>query len=124
MSGSTLTELKRAIRLLTPDRRSKLEGWLREFVRQDPGLESERARKSQRKAVEEHNVGHKTYRREGVRCGKKGCKCTDGDLHGPYWYAYWSEGGKTRSKYIGRRLPRDIEAAPRLKKAGGRGELS
>ena len=24
-------------------------------------------------------------------------------LHGPYWYAYWSEGGKTMSQYICRK---------------------
>lgn len=41
-----------------------------------------------------------TYRLERVSCGK-GCK---GCPHGPYWYGYWREGGKTRSKYIGKRL--------------------
>ncbi|MDM7911956.1 MAG: hypothetical protein QUS09_02565 [Methanotrichaceae archaeon] len=41
-----------------------------------------------------------TYRLERVSCGK-GCK---GCPHGPYWYGYWKEGGKTRSKYIGKRL--------------------
>ena len=41
-----------------------------------------------------------TYRLERVSCGK-GCK---GCPHGPYWYGYWKEGGKTRSKYIGKNL--------------------
>ncbi len=46
------------------------------------------------------NQGSMTYRLEKVSCGKncKGCP------HGPYWYAYWREGGKTRSKYIGKNL--------------------
>jgi hypothetical protein len=44
--------------------------------------------------------GSITYRLEKVSCGK-GCK---GCPHGPYWYGYWREGGKTRSKYIGKRL--------------------
>ena len=44
--------------------------------------------------------GSITYRLERVSCGK-GCK---GCPHGPYWYGYWREGGKTRSKYIGKRL--------------------
>jgi hypothetical protein len=44
--------------------------------------------------------GGVTYRLEKVFCGK-GCK---GCPHGPYWYGYWKEGGKTRSKYIGKRL--------------------
>lgn len=42
-----------------------------------------------------------TYRLEKVRCGKKGCKKCP---HGPYWYAYWKENGKTKSKYIGKTL--------------------
>lgn len=42
-----------------------------------------------------------TYRQEQVRCGKAGCtRCP----HGPYWYAYWKQDGRTRSQYIGRHL--------------------
>lgn len=38
-------------------------------------------------------------RRQMVRCGKESCtKCP----HGPYVYAYWTENGKQRSKYLGR----------------------
>ena len=47
-----------------------------------------------------------TYRHEKVRCGKPGCKSCP---HGPYWYAYWREGGRVRSRYIGRRLPDEDE---------------
>ena len=40
-------------------------------------------------------------RQQAVRCGKAGCtKCP----HGPYWYAYWTEGGRRRSRYVGRLL--------------------
>lgn len=50
--------------------------------------------------------GGVTYRLEHVRCGKEGCtRCP----HGPYWYAYWREGGKLRSRYIGKTLPEDAE---------------
>jgi hypothetical protein len=42
------------------------------------------------------------YRREHVRCGKEGCTACP---HGPYWYAYWREDGRTRKRYIGRHLP-------------------
>jgi hypothetical protein len=43
-----------------------------------------------------------TYRQEHVRCGKERCsRCP----HGPYWYAYWKEDGRTRKRYIGRHLP-------------------
>ncbi len=46
--------------------------------------------------------GKVSFRQEMVRCGKDGCtKCP----HGPYWYAYWREGGRTRSRYVGKELP-------------------
>ncbi len=43
-----------------------------------------------------------TYQQEMVRCGKETCSTCP---HGPYWYAYWKEDGRTRSRYIGRHLP-------------------
>lgn len=47
-----------------------------------------------------------TYRSEYVKCGKAGCrKCP----HGPYWYAYWREGSRTRKRYIGKVDPRKGE---------------
>ena len=49
-----------------------------------------------------------TYRRQPVKCGKRGCtRCP----HGPYWYAYWREDGRLRSRYIGKTLPAG-ESAP------------
>jgi hypothetical protein len=49
-------------------------------------------------------VGAVTYRRQPVTCSKPGCtRCP----HGPYWYAYWREDGKQRSRYIGKALPDD-----------------
>jgi len=45
-----------------------------------------------------------TYRSQMVRCGKGCASCP----HGPYWYAYWKEDGKTRSQYIGGVLPAEI----------------
>jgi hypothetical protein len=39
-----------------------------------------------------------TYQRELVRCGKARCE----RWHGPYWYAYWKAGGRTRKRYIGK----------------------
>lgn len=50
---------------------------------------------------------HVTYRRQMVKCGKRGCtRCP----HGPYWYAYWREDGRLRSRYIGRQLPEGAES--------------
>ncbi len=46
-----------------------------------------------------------SLRSQEVRCGKTGCtKCP----HGPYWYAYWTENGKRRSRYIGRLLDESL----------------
>lgn len=50
----------------------------------------------------EQTFGSITFRYETVRCGKANCtRCP----HGPYWYAYWKENGRTRSRYVGRVLP-------------------
>ncbi|WP_376793886.1 DUF6788 family protein [Thermogemmatispora sp.] len=47
-----------------------------------------------------------TYYRQYSFCGKPQCKkCRAGRGHGPYWYAYRSEGGQTTRTYIGRTLP-------------------
>lgn len=43
-------------------------------------------------------------RRRFIRCGKAGCtRCP----HGPYWYAYWQEEGRRRTRYIGKLLDED-----------------
>jgi hypothetical protein len=46
--------------------------------------------------------GKVTFRQEMVRCGRATCRRCP---HGPYWYAYWREGGRLRSRYIGKQLP-------------------
>nr|BBH94785.1 hypothetical protein KTA_29840 [Thermogemmatispora argillosa] len=47
-----------------------------------------------------------TYYRQYSFCGKPQCKkCREGRGHGPYWYAYRSEGGHATRTYIGRTLP-------------------
>lgn len=59
--------------------------------------------------------GKVTYRQQYTRCGKQRCrKCKEGAGHGPYWYAYWSENGRTISKYIGIHPPAEVEAQPIL----------
>lgn len=49
-----------------------------------------------------------SYRLETVRCGKVNCKSCP---HGPYWYAYYREGDRLKSRYIGRELPEDVRRA-------------
>ena len=52
------------------------------------------------------SAGKVTYRQEWVRCGRKTCsRCP----HGPYWYAYWREDGRMRSRYIGKQLEREAQ---------------
>lgn len=35
-----------------------------------------------------------------VRCGKAGCPCSRGALHGPYVVRRWRERGRNRSQYV------------------------
>ena len=35
-----------------------------------------------------------------VRCGKAGCRCSEGHLHGPYSFLFWREQGRLRKKYV------------------------
>ena len=49
---------------------------------------------------------HITYQLQYRKCGKASCStCRTGQGHGPYWYAYWREGTRLRSGYIGKVSP-------------------
>ena len=38
-------------------------------------------------------------REQWIKCGKVNCtRCP----HGPYWYAYWTESGTRKSRYVGK----------------------
>jgi hypothetical protein len=55
------------------------------------------------------------YRQQYVRCGKPTCRrCPPlGPGHGPYWYGYyWDYRQRTRSFYVGKTLPADVELIP------------
>lgn len=45
------------------------------------------------------NAAKVSLRRQHVRCGKESCSSCP---HGPYWYAYWTEEGRRRSRYVGK----------------------
>ncbi len=65
-------------------------------------VQERRSASPQRAITAEQQFGSLTFRYETVRCGKQNCtRCP----HGPYWYVYWKEGGRTRSRYVGRSLP-------------------
>ncbi len=36
------------------------------------------------------------------RCGRLSCKCTQGALHGPYYYRFWRDRGRLRKAYVRR----------------------
>ncbi len=53
---------------------------------------------------------HVTYQLQYRRCGKPTCStCKQGAGHGPYWYAFWRDGAKLRSGYIGKVQPEAAE---------------
>ncbi len=53
------------------------------------------------------NGCHITYQLQFRKCGKPTCStCRDGQGHGPYWYAYWREGSRLRSRYVGKEPPK------------------
>jgi hypothetical protein len=35
-----------------------------------------------------------------IRCGKVGCRCASGHLHGPYHYCFWRESEKLKKAYV------------------------
>lgn len=58
-----------------------------------------------REVLEVRQTGNGTLQLEKVKCGKPKCgRCKGGPAHGPYWYLYWKSKGRTRSKYIGKKL--------------------
>lgn len=55
--------------------------------------------------------GHGTYLLQKIKCGDPSCHCMkpEGALHGPYWYLFTTKGGKTKSKYIGKKLSPEVQ---------------
>ncbi len=47
----------------------------------------------------DHPSAKVSLRRQLVRCGKESCRTCP---HGPYYYAYWWEEGRRRSRYVGK----------------------
>lgn len=101
-----LKQAKRAAEGLSLPQLQALEEHIHDLV-----AALKRARRSSAKhisqAIKERHVGSVTYRLQRVKCGKADCKCAAGEGHGPYWYAFWREGNRVRSKYIGKVLKRE-----------------
>ena len=62
---------------------------------------------------------HVTYQLQYRKCGKPSCStCREGQGHGPYWYAYWREGSRLRSGYIGKVPPGSVSTAQNSSQMG------
>lgn len=89
----SLLSLQASIERLSPDDQQRLYEWLGDQLQ---------ARQTRR-------YDGKTYVMQKRRCGQPTCTCMNGEIaevgHGPYWYAYWNQEGKTQSQYIGKRPP-------------------
>lgn len=103
-----LIQIKQAVRILSLMQLRRLDEWLHELIlKAEESAQVERI-PTRKQIVEERTVENRTYRLEGVRCGKEKCKCVRGELHGPYWYSYSRVGDKVRSQYIGKNLPNEL----------------
>ncbi len=68
---------------------------------------------------------HITYQLQRRTCGKASCRpCQNGQGHGPYWYAYWREGSRLRSGYIGKTRPASVHSADTASGPVGAGPLA
>lgn len=104
----SLSEIRAALRTLTLEQAKRLQSELNEVIRELEHQQETSPSKSlkKREVVQVQHLNDRIYQLERVRCGKSGCKCTgeNGKLHGPYWYAYWREDGKLKSRYVGKKL--------------------
>ena len=42
------------------------------------------------------------------KCGKAGCHCARGELHGPYFARFWRQGGRLRKAYVRKAEVEDV----------------
>jgi hypothetical protein len=58
------------------------------------------------------NGQHITYQLQYRKCGKPSCsRCRSSQGHGPYWYAYWRQGSRLHSTYIGKVRPTSLDTS-------------
>lgn len=79
---------------MTPEARSRLRQQIHRWQGERRRLEGELLRLSRQVLVRGSLVP--MYK----ACKKGGCKCTRGELHGPFWYLSWSEEGRTRMRFV------------------------
>ena len=89
--------LRTALAELSLEELKGLDRYLHSLIEQK---EPEVKKKARREVIETRRKGKRTYQLVKIYCGKKCSGCP----HGPYWYAYWKEGGRSRSEYVGKTL--------------------
>ncbi|MBF2083062.1 DUF6788 family protein [Thermoleptolyngbya sp. C42_A2020_037] len=111
MPDSTFSaDLYTLLEQLDLDQKRKIRDWLTGAIAaQESQMLLEVPQRSTVSVGDRRHYEGKTYQHEKRRCGKSACRCSEGNLstvgHGPYWYAYWKEGGRLRSQYVGKRPP-------------------
>ena len=84
------------------------------YKNSDFGGRTTRALKQRRRRLagrlpEVDEVLHGSLAVQGRRCGKPGCRCASGELHGPYTYLSVSgPGGRSRLVYVPSRLAETV----------------
>lgn len=99
-----LRDLKKDLQTLSLPQLQQINVWVQQLIMMGEDKAQRLSEGSKANIVLAFNQDGKTYRLEYIRCGNAECKCASGSLHGPYWYAYWYENGKTKSSYIGKEL--------------------
>lgn len=82
---------------------------------------AQRKQAAPRVVPQKHGEATISYHLQRTFCGKERChKCRDdGEGHGPYWYAYRTDGhGRTRRTYVGKTLPDGVLADGSVVKTG------
>jgi hypothetical protein len=101
----TIASLQASINRLSLDEQQQLYTWLGQRLQENSMIGAD----VPTSGVETRNYQGKTYVFQRRRCGRTDCSCMDGEVsevgHGPYWYAYWHESGKTQNHYVGKRPP-------------------
>lgn len=102
---SSIASLQASINRLSQDEQQQLYNWLGKRLQENAMIDVDNSGSDS----VTRNYRGKTYVPQKRRCGQVNCVCMDGNIaevgHGPYWYAYWNEDGKTQSQYIGKRPP-------------------
>jgi hypothetical protein len=52
-----------------------------------------------------------------VRCGRPGCRCARGQLHGPYAYRFFRQGKRLRKEYVPKALAQQVTEACETRRA-------